>query len=157
MGGRAELQRAAVRGFTLIELMVVVAIIAVLAAIAIPAYQEYLREAQIAKVVAHYDEGVRAVRGEFAKRASQLGSGRSIPSPIDSNYIINNLLNPQGYSAPLGGPAYVLGDADPVTGAIGISIGGEARPGAEIVTIMRPSFLDQVTAANTMIFANSAR
>ncbi len=38
-------------GFTLIELMIVVAIIAILAAIALPAYQNYTRESRYSEVI----------------------------------------------------------------------------------------------------------
>ena len=145
------------RGFSLIELMVVVGVIAVLAAIAIPIYQQYLREAQVTKVVSHYDDGIRAVRAEFAKRVAQISSGRANMVAVDINYVIGGLLNPDNRSAPLGGPAYIPGDADPATGAIGIVVGGGGRPGTESVTIRRPAFLNDVTAENVTIYANSVQ
>ena len=127
-------------GFTLIELMIVVAIIAILAAIAIPAYNNYIREARIAKVTDHYDGAVRSIKAEFAKRAASSARGVTLSALAIGDY--QDIVNPEGQGAPGDGSTNAFAAAaDGTTGVVGIII-NDNTAGSENVTIEKPAYLD---------------
>ena len=74
-----RIQRRAQAGFTLIELMIVVAIIGILAAVALPAYRDYTVKAKVSEVIL----AASSAKNTIAE-AAQVGGAMPATASLDS-------------------------------------------------------------------------
>ncbi|EMS6335180.1 pilin, partial [Neisseria gonorrhoeae] len=80
------------KGFTLIELMIVIAIVGILAAVALPAYQDYTARAQVSEAILLAEGQKSAVteyylnNGEWPKDNDKAGVASS-PTDIKGKYV----------------------------------------------------------------------
>ncbi|MGL5292103.1 MAG: pilin [Vibrionaceae bacterium] len=114
-------------GFSLIELMIVVAVIGVLTAIALPAYQNYTKKAELGAALASIN-AVKTNVEEYMLNFNKFPTTGTAADP-DSNTVTHPQLGLPADGFKYGDWAAAPGDADDGTGSLTITFGNTSAVG----------------------------